>query len=78
MSVKCKLYTPSGAMYVVPLCRYEYIKDMVENYFSDYCEGLLTTQELNGFVEWVILGNGGVVFGTKNDNGYCVVVGKDQ
>ena len=77
MSVKCKLYTPSGAMYVVPLCRYEHIKDMVENYFSDYCEGLLTIQELNGFVEEVVLGNGGVVLGTKNDKGFYVVKGKE-
>lgn len=34
-------------MYVVPLDKYEYIDDIVENHFEDYCAGLLTSHELD-------------------------------
>ena len=40
--IKYKLYTFSGAMYVVPIDKYEYIDDIAESYFEDYCSGLLT------------------------------------
>ena len=48
---KYKLYTFSGVMYVVPLDKYEYIDDIAESYFKDYCAGLFTSQELDRFVE---------------------------
>ena len=51
VSVKYKLYTFSGVMYVVPLDKYEYIDDIAESYFKDYCAGLFTSQELDRFVE---------------------------
>ena len=59
---KYKLYTFSGAMYVIPLDKYEYIDDIAESYFEDYCAGLLTTHELDSFVEEAILDNGGSCF----------------
>ena len=37
---KYKLYTFSGAMYVVPLDKCEYVDNTVGRYFEDYCEGL--------------------------------------
>ena len=40
MSGNTKLYTFSGAMYAFPLDKYEYIDDVVERYFEDYCAGL--------------------------------------
>ena len=40
--IKYKLYRFSGVMYVVPLDKYEYIDDIAESYFEDYCAGLLT------------------------------------
>ena len=40
--IKYKLYTYSGGMYVVPLDKYEYIDDIAESCFEDYCAGLLT------------------------------------
>ena len=60
--IKYKLYTFSGAMYIIPLDKYEYIDDIAENYFTDYCAGLLTTHELDSFVEEAILDNGGSYF----------------
>ena len=30
---------------------YEYIDDIAESYFKDYCAGLFTSQELDRFVE---------------------------
>ncbi len=56
--IKYKLYTHSGVMYVVPIDKYEYIDDIAESYFEDYCAGLLTTHELDSFVEEAILDNG--------------------
>ena len=77
MSITYKLYKFNGELYAIPLDKYEYIDDMAFSYFIDYCAGLLTIQELNGFVEEVVLGNGGVVLGTKNDKGFYVVKGKE-
>ena len=34
--IKYKLYGFSGAMYVVPLDKYEHIDDIAESYFTDY------------------------------------------
>ena len=73
VTIKYKLHTHNGVMYLVPLDKYEYIDDMAESYFMDYCAGLLTTQELNSLVEECIIDNGGEVFGTKNDKGFYVV-----
>ena len=75
--IKYKLYRFSGVMYVVPLDKYEYIDDIAESYFEDYCAGLLTTQELDRFVEECIIDNGGEVFGVENDNGFYVVKDKE-
>ena len=74
---KYKLYTFSGVMYIVPLDKYKYIDDIAESYFEDYCAGLLTSQELDRFVEECIIDNGGEVFGAKNDNGFYVVKDKE-
>ena len=60
--IKYKLYTFSGAMYVVPLDKYEYIDDIAESYFADYCAGLLTSHELDSFVEACIIDNGGDIW----------------
>ena len=62
-------------MYVVPLDKYEYIDNIAESYFEDYCAGLLNLQELTGFVEEAISDSGGEMFGTKNDKGFYVVNG---
>ena len=37
LMIKYKLYRFSGAMYIVPLDKYEYIDDIAESYFTDYC-----------------------------------------
>ena len=63
---KYKLYTFCGAMYVVPLDKYEYIDDIAESYFDDYCAGLLTSHELGSFVEECIIDNGGKCFDIKH------------
>ena len=39
---KYKLYKFSGAMYIVPLDEYDYVDEIVEGYFMDYCAGLET------------------------------------
>ena len=56
---KYKLYGFSSVMYIVPLDKYEYIDDIAESYFEDYCAGLLTLHELDSFVEECIIENGG-------------------
>ena len=77
--IKYKLYTHSGVMYVVPLDKYEYIDDIAESYFEDYCVGLLTwwrlftSHELDRFVEEAILDNGGKVFDIWSDDYYVVM-----
>ena len=68
--IKYKLYTFSGAMYIIPLDKYEYIDDIAESYFTDYCAGLLTTHELDSFVEEAILDNGGSYFDIWCDDYY--------
>ena len=74
--IKSKLYTFSGAMYVVPLGKYEYIDDVVERYFEDYCAGLLTSQGLDSFVEECVIDNGGKRFDIWCDD-YYVVMNKE-
>ena len=69
---KYKLYGFSGVMYIVPLDKYEYIDDIAESYFTDYCAGLLTTHELDSFVEEAILDNGGNYFDIWCDDYYVV------
>ena len=45
--IKYKLYAFSGATYVVPLDKYEYIDDIAESYFEYYCAGLHNSGEWN-------------------------------
>lgn len=44
---KYKLYTFSGVMYSVPLDKYEYIDDIAESYFEDYCAGVVVPPSLH-------------------------------
>lgn len=60
--IKSKLYAFSGATYVVPLDKYEYVDNTVERCFEDYCVGLLTPHEFDRFVEECIIDNGGRCF----------------
>ena len=39
--IKYKLYAFSGATYVAPLDKYEYVDNTVERCFEDYCVGVL-------------------------------------
>ena len=77
--IKYKLYTFSGAMYVVPIDKYEYIDDIAESYFEDYCSGLLTqwilltTHELDRFVDECIIDNGGSYFDIWCDDYYVIM-----
>ena len=71
--IKYKLYTFSGAMYVVPLDKYEYIDDIAESYFIDYCSGLLTSHELDSFVEECIIDNGGDIWRDDIPDYYVIV-----
>ena len=71
--IKYKLYTFSGAMYVVPIDKYEYIDDIVESYFEDYCAGLLTSREYGSFVEECIIENGGDYFDIWCDDYYVIM-----
>ena len=71
--IKYKLYTFSGAMYVVPLDKYEYVDTTIESYFEDYCAGLLTTHEIDSFVEEAILDNGGKCFDIWCDDYYVIM-----
>ena len=71
--IKYKLYTHSGVMYVVPLDKYEYIDDIAESYFEDYCAGLLTSHELDSFVEECIIDNGGKVFDIWCNDYYVIM-----
>ena len=73
--IKYKLYIFSGVMYIVPLDKYEYIDDIAESYFEDYCAGLLTSQELDRLVEECIIGNGGDYFHIWYD--YYVFMNKE-
>ena len=73
MGVKYKLYKFNGYVYVVPLDKYEYIDDIAESYFEDYCVGLFTSHELDRFVEEAILDNGGKVFDIWCDDYYVVM-----
>lgn len=45
--IKYKLYTFSGVMYVVPIDKYEYIDDIAESYFEDYCAGVVVPPSLH-------------------------------
>ena len=70
---KYKLYTFSSAMYVVPLDKYEYVDTTIESYFEDYCAGLLTSHELDSFVEECIIDNGGDYFDIWCDDYYVIM-----
>ena len=59
--IKYKLYTFSGQTYIVQLDKYEYVDNTVGRYFEDYCAGLLTSHELDSFVEECIIDNGGAM-----------------
>ena len=74
--IKYKLYTFSGAMYVVPLYKCEYVDNTVGRYFEDYCAGLLTSHELDSFVEECIIDNGGKCFDIWCDD-YYVIMNKE-
>ena len=71
--IKYKLYTFSGATYVVPLDKYEYVDNTVERCFEDYCAGLLTSHELDRFVEGCIIDNGGGCFDIWCDEYYVIM-----
>ena len=71
--IKYKLYTFSGAMYVVPIDKYEYVDTTIESYFEDCCAGLLTSHELDSFVEECIISNGGMVFDIWCDDYYVIM-----
>ena len=43
---KYKLYKFSGAMYIVPLDEYDYVDEIVESYFIDYCAGVVVPPSL--------------------------------
>ena len=73
---KYKLYKFSGAMYIVPLDEYDYVDEIVESYFMDYCAGLLTSHELDSFVEQCIIENGGKCFDIWCDD-YYVIMNKE-
>ena len=60
--IKYKLYAFSGATYIVPLDKYEYVDNTVGRYFEDYCAGLLASHELDSFVEECIIDNGGDIW----------------
>ena len=44
--IKYKLYTFSGAVYVVPIDKYEYVDDIAESYFTDYCARVVVPPSL--------------------------------
>ena len=71
--IKYKLYAFSGATYVVPLDKYEYVDNTVERCFEDYCAGLLTPHELDRFVEECIIDNGGRCFDIWCDDYYVIM-----
>ena len=71
--IKYKLYTFSGVMYVVPLDKYEYVDNTVGRCFEDYCAGLLTSHELDSFVEECIIDNGGKCFDIWCDDYYVIM-----
>ena len=71
--IKYKLYTFSGAMYVVPLYKCEYVGNTVGRYFKDYCAGLLTSHELDRLVEECIIDNGGKCFDMLCDDYYVIL-----
>ena len=73
---KYKLYTFSGVMYVVPIDKYEYVDDVAESYFEDYCAGLITSHELDRLVEECIIDNGGKCFDIWCDD-YYVIMNKE-
>ena len=73
---KYKLYKFSTSMYVVPLDKYEYVDEMVESYFMDYWAGLLTSHQLDSFVEECIIDNGGDYFDIWRDD-YYVIMNKE-
>ena len=73
---KYKLYKFSTSMYVVPLDEYDYVDEIVESYFMDYCAGILTSHQLDSFVEECIIDNGGKCFDIWCDD-YYVVMNKE-
>lgn len=52
---------------------YETGYDIAESYFIDYCARLLTTHELDSFVEECIIDNGGSCFDIWCDDYYVVM-----
>ena len=75
--IKYKLYKFSDAMYVVPLDEYDYIDEIAESYFMDYCAGLLTRHELDSFVDEFIIEYGGKRFDSCCDD-YYVIMNKGE
>ena len=74
---KYKLYKFSGAMYIVPLDEYDYVDEIAESYFTDYCAGgsctTFTSHELDSFVEECIIDNGGKCFVILCDDYYVIM-----
>ena len=44
---KYKLYKFNVAMYIVPLDEYDYVDEIVECYFMDYCAGVVVPHSLH-------------------------------
>ena len=44
---KYKLYKFSASMYVVPSDEYDYVDEIVEGYFMDYCAGVVVPPSLH-------------------------------
>ena len=71
--IKYKLYTFSGAMYIIPLDEYGYVDTTIESYFTDYCKGLHTLRGYCDLVEQIILDSGGNCFDIGCDDYYVVM-----
>lgn len=71
--IKYKLYTFNGAMYIIPLDKYDYVDNTIESYFADYCEGLHTLRGYSDLVDQIILDNGGNYFDIWCDDYHVVM-----
>ena len=47
LMTKYKLYKFNVAMYIVPLDEYDYVDEIVEGYFMDYCAGVVVPHPLH-------------------------------
>lgn len=70
---KYKLYKLDGEMYAIPLDKYDDFDSLAESYFSDLCEGLISHNEHDRFVEDAIISCGGKGFDIDYDKHYLVL-----